>query len=43
MIRSGFDLDDFGTGAASFDYLNSFDINTVQFNEPVVKRASATD
>ena len=41
IIRSGFDLDDFGTGAASFGYLNSFDINTVQFDGPVVKRASA--
>ena len=43
MIRSGFDLDDFGTGAASFDYLNSFDINKLQFDGPVVRRAFATD
>jgi EAL domain-containing protein (putative c-di-GMP-specific phosphodiesterase class I) len=36
-------LDDFGAGAASFDYLNSFDIDTVKFDGPVVKRAYATD
>lgn len=38
-----FALDDFGAGAASFDYLNSFDIDTVKFDGPVVKRAYATD
>jgi len=35
-------LDDFGAGAASFDYLNSFDVDTVKFDGPVVKRASVT-
>ena len=35
-------LDDFGAGAASFDYLNSFDVDTVKFDGPVVKRAVAT-
>jgi len=38
-----FALDDFGAGAASFDYLNSFDVDTVKFDGPVVKRAYATD
>ncbi len=38
-----FALDDFGAGAAGFDYLNSFDIDTVKFDGPVVKRAYATD
>lgn len=37
-----FALDDFGAGAAGFDYLNSFDIDTVKFDGPVVKRAYAT-
>jgi len=36
-------LDDFGAGAAGFDYLNSFDIDTAKFDGPVVKRAYATD
>jgi EAL domain-containing protein (putative c-di-GMP-specific phosphodiesterase class I) len=42
--RMGFKvaLDDFGAGAASFDYLNSFDVDTVKFDGPVVKRAVAT-
>lgn len=42
--RKGFKvaLDDFGAGAASFDYLNSFDVDTVKFDGPVVKRAIAT-
>ncbi|MBO6520434.1 MAG: EAL domain-containing protein [Rhodospirillales bacterium] len=35
-------LDDFGAGAASFDYLNSFDVDTVKFDGPVVKRAVST-
>ncbi len=35
-------LDDFGAGAASFDYLNSFDVDTVKFDGPVVKRAYRT-
>ncbi len=35
-------LDDFGAGAASFDYLNSFEIDTVKFDGPVIKRAYAT-
>jgi len=38
-----FALDDFGAGAASFDYLNSFDVDTVKFDGPVVKRAYATE
>lgn len=38
-----FALDDFGAGAAGFDYLNTFDIDTVKFDGPVVKRAYATD
>ena len=44
LRRSGYHvaLDDFGAGAASFDYLNSFDIDTVKFDGPVVKRAYAT-
>jgi len=43
--REGFKiaLDDFGAGAASFDYLNSLDVDTVKFDGPVVKRAYATD
>lgn len=36
-------LDDFGAGAASFDYLNSFDVDMVKFDGPVVKRAYATE
>ncbi len=42
--RAGFKvaLDDFGAGAASFDYLNSFDVDTVKFDGPVVKRTVAT-
>lgn len=36
-------LDDFGAGAASFDYLNTLDVDTVKFDGPVVKRAYATD
>jgi len=35
-------LDDFGAGAASFDYLNSFDIDVVKFDGPVVQRAYQT-
>ncbi|MDD9877760.1 MAG: EAL domain-containing protein [Magnetovibrio sp.] len=35
-------LDDFGAGAASFDYLNSFDIDIVKFDGPVVTRAYQT-
>ena len=35
-------LDDFGAGAASFDYLNSFDVDTVKFDGPIVKRSYAT-
>jgi len=43
--RKGFKvaLDDFGAGAASFDYLNSFEVDTVKFDGPVVKRAYATE
>lgn len=42
--RAGFKvaLDDFGAGAASFDYLNSFDVDTVKFDGPVVARAVKT-
>jgi EAL domain-containing protein (putative c-di-GMP-specific phosphodiesterase class I) len=42
--RMGFKvaLDDFGAGAASFDYLNSFDVDEVKFDGPVVQRASKT-
>lgn len=42
--RAGFKvaLDDFGAGAASFDYLNSFDVDTVKFDGPVVQRAVKT-
>lgn len=42
--RMGFKvaLDDFGAGAASFDYLNSFDVDTVKFDGPVVTRAVKT-
>lgn len=42
--RAGFKvaLDDFGAGAASFDYLNSFDVDTVKFDGPVVSRAVKT-
>lgn len=32
-------LDDFGAGAASFDYLNSLDVDIVKFDGPVVRRA----
>lgn len=35
-------LDDFGAGAASFDYLNAFDVDTVKFDGPVVRRAFQT-
>jgi EAL domain-containing protein (putative c-di-GMP-specific phosphodiesterase class I)/GGDEF domain-containing protein len=38
----GVSLDDFGAGAASFDYLNSFDVDTVKFDGPVVQRAYRT-
>lgn len=36
-------LDDFGAGAASFDYLNGLDVDVVKFDGPVVKRAVQTD
>lgn len=36
-------LDDFGAGAASFDYLNSFEIDVVKFDGPVVQRAHRTE
>ena len=36
-------LDDFGAGAAGFDYLNSLDIDVVKFDGPVVKRAYKTE
>lgn len=37
-----FCLDDFGSGAASFDYLNALDVDLVKFDGPVVKRAAAS-
>lgn len=37
-----FALDDFGAGAASFDYLNLLDADMVKFDGPVVRRACAT-
>lgn len=37
-----FCLDDFGAGAASFDYLNALDVDIVKFDGPVVKRACAS-
>lgn len=37
-----FCLDDFGSGAASFDYLNALDIDMVKFDGPVIKRACAS-
>lgn len=37
-----FCLDDFGSGAASFDYLNGLDVDVVKFDGPVVKRACAS-
>lgn len=37
-----FCLDDFGSGAASFDYLNALDVDIVKFDGPVVKRACST-
>jgi EAL domain-containing protein (putative c-di-GMP-specific phosphodiesterase class I)/GGDEF domain-containing protein len=35
-------LDDFGAGAAGFDYLNALDVDAIKFDGPVVKRAYAT-
>ena len=35
-------LDDFGAGAASFDYLNALDVDIVKFDGPVIRRAFAT-
>jgi EAL domain-containing protein (putative c-di-GMP-specific phosphodiesterase class I) len=36
-------LDDFGSGAASFDYLNALKVDVVKFDGPVVRRALSTD
>ncbi len=36
-------LDDFGAGAASFDYINALDVDAVKFDGPVVKRAYRTE
>lgn len=36
-------LDDFGAGAASFDYINALDVDGVKFDGPVVKRAYASE
>jgi EAL domain-containing protein (putative c-di-GMP-specific phosphodiesterase class I) len=43
--KMGFEvcLDDFGAGAASFDYLNGLDVDVVKFDGPVVKRAYQTE
>ncbi|MDV7339444.1 EAL domain-containing protein [Terasakiella sp. A23] len=43
--KMGFEvcLDDFGSGAASFDYINALDVDGVKFDGPVVKRAYATE
>ena len=38
-----FCLDDFGSGAASFDYLNALDVDIVKFDGPVIKRACGTE
>lgn len=38
-----FCLDDFGSGAASFDYLNALDVDIVKFDGPVIKRACASE
>lgn len=38
-----FCLDDFGSGSASFDYLNALDVDIVKFDGPVVKRACGSD
>ncbi|SCA55540.1 EAL domain [Candidatus Terasakiella magnetica] len=37
-----FCLDDFGAGAASFDYLNALEVDIVKFDGPVVRRACAS-
>lgn len=37
-----FALDDFGAGAAGFDYLNALDADYVKFDGPVVRRACAS-
>ena len=37
-----FSLDDFGSGAASFDYLNALEVDIVKFDGPVVRRACAS-
>jgi len=38
----GFALDDFGAGAASFDYLNALEVDVVKFDGPVIRRACAS-
>jgi len=35
-------LDDFGAGAAGFDYLNALDVDVVKFDGPVITRASVS-
>ncbi|MBF0093177.1 MAG: EAL domain-containing protein [Alphaproteobacteria bacterium] len=37
-----FNLDDFGAGSASFDYLNALEVDAVKFDGPVVRRACAS-
>lgn len=37
-----FCVDDFGSGAASLDYLNALEVDIVKFDGPVVQRACAT-
>ena len=38
-----FCLDDFGAGAASFNYLSELDVDVVKFDGPIVRRACTTD
>ena len=44
LREKGFEvaLNDFGAGAASFDYLNMLDVSIVKFDGPAVRRACST-